>query len=665
MSTAEGRGERPEVAQRAPAELTSAAQDAAVLLGYIDATGHVRFVNGRQQEWFGRPSDATIGRHLRDVLGASVYDAIRPHVEAALSGRSTSFSHAAEVAGRNSSLAVSLSPDRDAQGAVRGCTVTVVVLTDERVADRPGADGDAERAHESLCEREARLSAILDSAVDGIIAIDELGNIQSLNPAAERLFGYTERELLGRNVNLLMPSPYRDEHDGYLAAYLGTSQARIIGIGREVEARRKDGEVFPIHLSVGEARLGSRRIFTGIIHDLTERNRLQDQLAQSQKMEALGRLAGGVAHDFNNILQTVLARSVSLSRRLPKGHRAQREVVEIRKAGRRAAALTGQLLAVSRAQVLNARVVDLNEILSDTVGMLRRALGEELELVMDLHPDPVFVKVDSDRMVQVLLNLAVNARDAMPGGGRVAIETRTVAKGPAEHMGAALLTVRDTGSGMDEATQARIFEPYFTTKGEKGTGLGLSTVYGIVQQSAGSIRVESRPGEGTSFIIRLPRAESRPVTAAAPPRPPSRRKRGGRVLLVEDELSARRALEELLRDEGHTVLSAGNGIDAEKIWKQTNEPIDVVVTDTVMPRMSGPELVRRLKESHPDVHVIFMSGHTRETVVEHGGVGTGTTFLQKPFEVEVLLAKVRELLAGGGGSAPARSRSRSRGRNRR
>ena len=261
----------------------------------------------------------------------------RPHVETALGGRSVSYEFAASLAGRGLRwLMVTLSPDADGAGAVRGLTITMADVTEykaaarERDSLRQGAEAsaressersdqqarDLERSQATLREREARLRAILGSAVDGIISIDESGAIQSLNPAAERLFGYSEAEILGQNVSLLMPPPYREEHDGYLHAYLKTAHARIIGIGREVEARRKNGEVFPIHLSVGEARLGSRKIFTGIIHDLTLRNRLQEQLAQSQKMEAVGRLAGGVAHDFNNVLQTVLTRCEAMKRRL-------------------------------------------------------------------------------------------------------------------------------------------------------------------------------------------------------------------------------------------------------------------------------------------------------------------------------------------------------------
>jgi PAS domain S-box-containing protein len=511
----------------------------------------------------------------------------------------------------------------------------------------PG-DRSPERREET--EHEARLRAILDSAVDAIIAIDESGSIQSFNRAAERLFGYAEADVLGRNVSLLMPGPYREEHDGYLAAYRRSGQGRIIGIGREVEAQRRNGEVFPIHLSVGEARLGDRRIFTGIVHDLTAQKRLEAHLLHAQKMEAVGRLAGGVAHDFNNVLQAMLGRAEAVLRRMPPRDRLRRHLVELRKAALRAASLTRQLLAVSRTQVLDPRVLDLNAVLRDAARMLRPLIGEDIELRMDLAGDLHPVKVDPDQMVQVVMNLVVNARDAMPRGGDLVIETRNVgppdgalADGSAE---AVRLSVRDTGAGMDDETRARIFEPYFTTKGDSGTGLGLSTVYGIVQQSGGSIAVDSRPGEGTVFRILLPRAEGQPEALA---RPASvrrlRRRRRGRVLLVEDDAPARGALELLLREDGHTVLSAGSAAEAERLYRGA-DPIDVIVTDTVLPRVSGPELVARLRAAQPGVRVIFMSGYAPETAFSHGELGPGVAFFQKPFEIRELLAKVRELLAG-------------------
>jgi PAS domain S-box-containing protein len=491
----------------------------------------------------------------------------------------------------------------------------------------PGVPPD-DPGRQTLLEGEARLRAILDSAVDAIIAMDERGIIQSFNAAAERLFGYTEQEVFGRNVSLLMPSPYREEHDGYVATYRSTGRARIIGTGREVEARRKDGEVFPIHLSVGEARLGDRRIFTGIIRDLTARKTLEHQLAQSQKMEAVGRLAGGVAHDFNNILLTILGRSDAMLRRMPARSALRRQVVEIRKAGRRAAALTKQLLAVSRTQVLSPRLVDLNAVLRDTAQMLDRSIGEDIAFRMELEPGLGAVKVDPHQIVQVVLNLTVNARDAMPRGGELVITTRNVDADEADLPGGAgpgvCLSVRDTGTGMAEETLSRMFEPYYTTKGDRGTGLGLSTVYGIVQQSGGVIRVQSAPQRGSTFGVYLPRAEGRPEPVeGTPERTAKPRRSGAHLLLVEDDRAE----------------------EAERLCRDAREPIDLVVTDTVMPRMSGPQLVERLRTFQPGLKVIFMSGHTPETVVRHGDVSRGSVFLQKPFDIGDLLDHIHRLVA--------------------
>jgi CheY-like chemotaxis protein len=307
-------------------------------------------------------------------------------------------------------------------------------------------------------------------------------------------------------------------------------------------------------------------------------------------------------------------------------------------------------------------------VLRDTVQMLQRLIGEDVDFRMDLAPDLRPVKVDPDQMVQVVLNLVVNARDAMPRGGELVVETRwgrAQEPGlPAGSAGAVVLTVRDTGTGMDEATQARMFEPYFSTKGDKGTGLGLSTVYGIVKQSGGVLRVESSPGNGTAVSAYFPAVEERPEPAVKPrpAKPPG--KRGGRVLLVEDDAAARGALEEFLREDGHDVLCAADGNEAERICGEADSPIDVVVTDTVMPRMSGPRLLEQLRLIQPSLRAILMSGHTPETVVEHGDVRVADAFLRKPFEVDGLLRHVRRLVAQS--SRPTAPRSPApRGKRRR
>ena len=650
------------------------------LVSYLDSSERHRYVNDRYLEWFGVPQQTVLGRTVREVLGEDAYGALRSCIESALAGREASVDVAVRLpAGVTRWVAATCTPDLAPDGTVRGFVFLAPDLTARKQAEGEMEDRlrgleqrlsqradvlerqarDLSQSEDALVEREERLRAILDSTVDGILMIDESGAIQSFNRAAERLFGYSEREVLGRNVSLLMPAPYRQEHDRYLETYLRTGQAKIIGVGREVVGLRKDGSVFPLHLSVGETRLRGRRAFTGIVHDLTARKRLQEQLAQAQKMEAVGRLAGGVAHDFNNVLLTILARSEVLLR--PGGtRRAREQAMEIRKAARRAAALTRQLLAVSRHQVLKPRVVDLNAVVRDTAKMLHRLLGEEVRLRMELEPDLGPVKVDPDQLLQVVLNLVVNARDAMPQGGELVLESRNARPDEAALPGggdAVLLAVRDSGSGMDEETRARIFEPYFTTKGDRGNGLGLSTVYGVVQQSAGEIRVESRKGEGSVFKVYFPRAEGRPEApapeGASPAASPAT---GGHVLLVEDDSAARAAIDEFLRDDGHTVLAAGSGADALRLG-EGDAPIDLVITDFVMPGMRGPELVERLRRVRPGLRAIFVSGYAAEDLSDSGGT---TTFLQKPFDVDDLLAKARALIAEARGERGAgRGRSRA------
>jgi nitrogen-specific signal transduction histidine kinase/ActR/RegA family two-component response regulator len=388
--------------------------------------------------------------------------------------------------------------------------------------------------------------------------------------------------------------------------------------------------------------------------DVTERHRLEEQLRQAQKMEAVGRLAGGIAHDFNNLL-TVISGYTDFLLEMPLiPDPAQESLREVQKAAERAAALTRQLLAFSRRQVLVAVVLDLNAVVTRMDRMLHRLIGEDVQLVSVLAPDLGLVRADSGQIEQVLLNLAINARDAMPRGGQLSLETRNLdvdltASGSHGDIPAGryvVLTVRDNGCGMAESTRAQIFEPFFTTKGPgHGTGLGLATVYGIVKQSGGHIEVKSQLDAGTSFHIYLPRLTEAGVELT--PIAPRGRAEGGTetLLLVEDEDSVRALVREVLRQEGYTVLAACNGREGIELCEQSNQPIDLVITDVVMPEMGGRELVGRLATLQPGIKCLFMSGYTDDSLLRQGIQSEGASFLQKPFTPADLSRKVREALA--------------------
>lgn len=366
---------------------------------------------------------------------------------------------------------------------------------------------------------QARLESILDNIVDGLITIDERGIIQSFNKACERMFGYTAGDVVGQNIKMLMPSPYAENHDQYLQNYHETRQAKIIGIGREVEAKRKDGSLFPIDLSVAEVSVGSQKLFSGIIRDMTERKLQDDQLRHAQKMEAVGQLTSGIAHDFNNLLTVVLG-NTRLVRKLMKNAKEPLPVFadiaeridDIDAAAQRGADLVRRLMIFTRQRPLQKTVVDTNACIEDIRGLLTRALGEAVHMKLELGRDIYPVHIDQDQFVNALINMAVNARDAMPRGGTLTIETRNIlldeqtlphpdlAPGPY-----VMVSVKDTGMGMPESVRRRIFEPFFTTKpAGEGTGLGLSMIYGLIQQSSGHIDVDSDIGRGTTFRIYLP-----------------------------------------------------------------------------------------------------------------------------------------------------------------
>jgi PAS domain S-box-containing protein len=495
------------------------------------------------------------------------------------------------------------------------------------------------------------LASVLDHVLDGIISIDEQGRIETFNASAERIFGYLAEEVLGQNVKVLMPEPYHGEHDGYVANYVRTGHAKIIGIGREVRGQRKDGTTFPMELAVGEFRLSGVRHFTGIVRDVSQRTRLEEQLRQSQKMEAVGKLAGGIAHDFNNILTVINGFAEIILRKLPADSPLRDAANEVLQAGERAAEITQQLLAFSRQQVMAPRVVDLNHIVEDTETMLRRLIGEDVALVTVLDPQLQQVEVDPGLIVQVIMNLAVNARDAMPRGGRLTMKTsnfmvdnKRAKELPEYHPGPyVLLSVTDTGTGMRPEVASRVFEPFFTTKGPgEGTGLGLSMVYGIVKQSGGNIEVYSELGIGTTFNIYIPTAEGQTATA---PTADEAGQHGGNetILLVEDDNAVRRIALAVLDELGYRVLQAGGGAEALELVRNYEGRIDLLLTDLVMPGQSGREVAEQVAVMCPGVKVIYMSGYTDDTVVRHG-LDNNILFVQKPFSSAGLARKVREAL---------------------
>jgi signal transduction histidine kinase len=390
-----------------------------------------------------------------------------------------------------------------------------------------------------------------------------------------------------------------------------------------------------------------------IAEDVTERRLLEERLRQSQKMEAIGRLAGGVAHDFNNMLTVITSRSELLMELLRRDDPLYRHVELIEKTADRAAALTHQLLAFSRKQVLNARVLDLNAIVEAIKPMVGRLLGENIEIATAPHPRLGAVKADRAQLEQVIMNLAVNARDAMPQGGRLTVETENVELdesyvrlvngiGPGAYV---RLTIEDTGVGMDEATQTHLFEPFYTTKGPgKGTGLGLATVYGIVKQSGGGIQVATAPGKGARFTIYLPRVDEPAETSATARRPPSSLRGTEMILLVEDEAVVRDVAREVLEKYGYSVLSAEHPGQAVLIAQHHGGPIHLLLTDVVMPKASGPDLAHRLVMERPTLKVLYMSGYSDDAVLQREVLDQGRAFLAKPFKPEALARTVRETL---------------------
>jgi len=509
---------------------------------------------------------------------------------------------------------------------------------------------EIKRNEQALRRSEARYRSLVQSSVYGIYRSSLEGRFLDVNPALITMLGYGSAE----QVLLLDPEKdvfaQSDEHTRLIEEF--RRSGRLDGF--EVKWKRKDGSNITVRIS-GRAVSNAEEpadVLEAIAEDITDRRVLEDQFRQAQKMEAVGRLAGGVAHDFNNLLMVISGYAEVMLSGLEPDHALREKALAIQQASDRATTLTRQLLAFSRKQLLELKVVDVNAIVQDMERLLRPLIGENVEFSTALAPDAAHTRADAGQLEQVLMNLVVNAKDAMPGGGKLTIETQNIVMNESHRRGQTFirpgdyvrLSVSDTGMGMDKETQSRIFEPFFTTKEKgKGTGLGLSTVYGIVKQSGGYVMVQSEEHRGSTFQIYLPRAEgvaekhAPPVAAAA---------LGGTetLLLVEDEESVRQLVRDTLTAKGYRVVEAENGEAGMAAAARHDGRIDLVITDVVMPGISGRELVQKLAQIRPDAKVLYLSGYTKDAIISEGTIERGAAFLQKPFTLQTLSRKVREVL---------------------
>src|SRR6266404_4165288 len=524
---------------------------------------------------------------------------------------------------------------------------------------------ERKKVQEALVRSEASFRSLVEGAPHGIYRATTTGQFLQVNPALQRMLGYESAQELFKAD--LATQVFRNISDYQLMNESLANANELKDI--ELEWKRSDGEPIVVRCSGHrvDAKDGGPGYFEVFAEDVTEKRTLGRQLRMAQKMEAIGRLSGGIAHDFNNLLGVIIGYSGVLKKSLDKSQPTYEYAMEIEKAGQRAASLTRQLLASSRQQVLTPSVLSLNALVSDMEKMLPRLLGEDIEVSLSLEPELGNVKADQSQIEQVIMNLAVNARDAMPTGGKMQVQTSNVQldlvytwNHPGSKVGEyVLLAVTDTGMGMDAGTLTHIFEPFFTTKERgKGTGLGLATVYGIVKQSNGYISVESTPGKGTAFKMYLPRVEDQPVVAKPEVVSPDSLRGSETILLVEDSGPLRELAKSFLKSAGFRVFSAESGEDALEVGNRFGGTFDLLLTDVVMPGMNGRILAEHLLPRHPGMRVLYMSGYTDGFIAGHGVLEPGTHLLHKPFTEEVLIRRVREILDDRKNAAHAVSRKR-------
>jgi two-component system, cell cycle sensor histidine kinase and response regulator CckA len=617
--------------------LLEAAPDSMVI---VNPAGEIVLLNLQAEKQFGYRRDELLGQNVKNIIPEGFAERLLTQKIAsggdpivALMGVGIEL-YGRRKDGRDFPIEIMLSPLDGADGILVTAAIRDITERKRREMDR------------------SRLADVVESSYDAIISLTPQGIILTWNRGAERIYGYSSAEALGQSILFLSPPDHTVEDPTLL---------KMIERGETVEhfeivRMKKDRTHVHVALTFSPIKDSVGRVVgvSAVARDITESKRMEEMLLHAQKMEAVGQLAGGVAHDFNNLLGVILGYTELLLVRVGPNDRQRKDIQEIQKAGERAALLTRQLLAFSRKQVLQPVVLDLNVVVAGAEKLLRRLIGENIELIVALDPDLCRVKADHGQIEQIIMNLAVNARDAMHDGGKLTIETSNIELDekfaallpstlPGPHV---ILAVTDTGCGMDAKTQAHIFEPFFTTKEfGRGTGLGLSTVYGIVKQSGGSVWVYSEPGIGTTFKIYLPSLDSTAEIMLPKETIEKALKVSQTILVVEDDVALLQVTHRSLEEAGYTILAARSPAEAIRIAENFRGPIHLVVTDVILPGMSGPQLASSLSAPRPEMKVLYVSGYTDDTIVHHGVLEPGLSFLQKPFSPKTLARKVDEMLA--------------------